>query len=513
MSLTPRRVLERREVIDTYAAWREHQTQGNGAIGPAAPELWLEKLRNAPPPGGPIRPSPPPASCPVKGRCCLRPFAITQPACSTDAVRSAQRDHRGLLAMPFELLSMIVEWLDMRSLAYGLSSTCRKLRLVSRQPRHWNVFRLQRLVTANLPVVSRFAQLRSLYPNEKAHREHFWLRFLGAGYWPPNSPTELDFSCSTSPLSLRDVASIVSRGLSSVKKVNLSMCVGLTDDVLSLFFNHGDESRPAVEYRLVELDISCNSAISPETILAFLSSSACHESLASLDISDCSQLTEVLDFWDRFLRSPPRSLRTLKARGIFPSLPAALFPTLLQVVDLSYSTGVSTSTVRQLLQQCSMVRVLSLCGCKDVSDAAFEDAADADDQLSCRHLTTVNLDQCQRISDTAVTQLWAITKGGLQHLSLEQCSGISGRFVWRFFPAETASDTLHSGREANSAERSCALKLEVTGCNELIRCCLRDSRLRQALCTVRNLFTPKSQAFFSSHRIGLSLPTKRATPS
>ncbi|ETO85437.1 hypothetical protein F444_00872 [Phytophthora nicotianae P1976] len=208
----------------------------------------------------------------------------------------------------------------------------------------------------------------------------------------------------------------------------------------------------------------------------------CCKDLRHLDVSECSRLGE---YGDKALLEIGKCCPKLRVLDLFgcqhvhdPGVRAvAKGCPLLTTLRLTGCRDVSSSAIRALAQQCTQLEVLSLAGCIKTTNSDLELLATNCPQLTwldisgspnidargvrtlaqnCTSLTYLSLAGCQRVGDTALSELTSAGAGGLAkslgELSLADCPRIT-----------------ENGVDALTAVCSNLITLNLTNCKQVGR--------------------------------------------
>ncbi|XP_027332535.1 F-box/LRR-repeat protein 3-like [Abrus precatorius] len=241
----------------------------------------------------------------------------------------------------------------------------------------------------------------------------------------------------------------------SLKELNLSKCVAVTDDSLSyLVQRHKD---------LEKLDITCCRKITHASIYcltnscsrltslrmescslvnrdAFLFIGQC-QLLEELDVTDteindeglvsisrCTKLSSLklglcLKITDNGLKHIANSCSDLKHLDLYRSsritdegiTAISLGCPSLEVINIAYNNNV-TDTSLVSLSKCLKLRTLEIRGCPQISPAGLSNIA-----VKCRHLEMLDIKKCYKINDSGMIQL-AQHSQNLKQIKLSYCS-------------------------------------------------------------------------------------------
>lgn len=439
--LTPRKVLCRDECRQRITLWKADQLVRTGL--PCGPEGWLTSaLRN------------------------------------DDATDSSVRVG-SVTQIPGVLLLVVFAFLDVRALLYDTQLTCKLFRNVARHPTFWRHFRLGSLVLEKqLPVVTRFLELKHVFSTEREHREHFWMRHLSTGRWPAALHTlDLSKSLHVTARQLHQLLeTVVIRGpegyLRGVSCVNISMCESLDDDVVTAL----TEVLTAANCVLTTLDASfLPSRVSAATVQRLLASSSCRL-LTELCMSACDRwsaddlhhLFANLDMAHSLVSlscaSSNVSCRVFLAQA-FPSLTA---------LDVSNSPLVDDDFLAALPSAAPSLRTLAVDGCHRVTDVGLCNLTggqiDHGDlcEYGASQLSRINISKCFLVTDAGIFAVLS-SCAALTRIAADGCYAVRGPGVL-------------NGCAANARfrmQQKEVVSVSLVGCRGIAQEVLRNSALRK----------------------------------
>ncbi|CAJ1970729.1 unnamed protein product [Sphenostylis stenocarpa] len=247
----------------------------------------------------------------------------------------------------------------------------------------------------------------------------------------------------------------IGNSCTSLKELNLSKCVGVTDENLSFLVKTNKD--------LEKLDITCCRMITRESISSLTNSclritslrmESCSlinregflfigrcQLLEELDVTDteiddiglcsisrCTKLSSLklgicLTITDNGLKHIANSCSKLRHLDLYRSsritdegiVAIALGCPSLKVVNIAYNCNITDSSLA-FLSKCQRLRTLEIRGCPHISPQGLSNIV-----AGCKHLEILDIKKCRKINDTGMVQL-AQHSLNLKQIKLSYCS-------------------------------------------------------------------------------------------